>query len=62
VSVEVNKYKRISTNPLAERLRDALVPLFLRKAANDTTNRWIYDYRSDWNTPIGEEREYAQDH
>jgi hypothetical protein len=48
---QINKYKRISTNPLAVRMRDALVPLFLRKAASDTSNRWIYDYQIDWNTP-----------
>jgi 2-polyprenyl-6-methoxyphenol hydroxylase-like FAD-dependent oxidoreductase len=48
---QINKRKRISTNPLAVRMRDAVVPLFLRKAASDTTNRWIYDYRIDWNTP-----------
>src|SRR5207253_194725 len=33
------------------RLRDAFVPLLLRKAASDTTNRWIYDYPVDWGTP-----------
>jgi 2-polyprenyl-6-methoxyphenol hydroxylase-like FAD-dependent oxidoreductase len=49
---EINKHKRISRNPVAVRLRDALVPLFLRKAASDTTNRWIYDYRVDWETPV----------
>lgn len=48
---EVNKHKRISRNPLAVRLRDALVPIFLRKAASDTTNRWVYDYRVDWDAP-----------
>ena len=48
---EINKHKRISTSPLAVRKRDAVVPLFLRKAASDTTNRWLYDYRIDWNTP-----------
>ena len=59
---EVNKYKRISTNPIAVWLRDALVPLFLRKAASDTTNRWIYDYQIDWDVCLGKEREYAQAH
>ena len=47
---QINKHKRISTSPLAVRMRDAVVPLFLRKAASDTTNRWIYDYRIDWTT------------
>ena len=59
---EVNKYKRISTNPIAVWLRDALVPLFLRKAASDTTNRWIYDYQIDWDMCSGRERKYAQAH
>src|SRR5438132_8817697 len=59
---EVNKYKRISTNPIAVRLRDALVPLFLRKAASDTTNRWIYDYQIDWDKSSDRQREYAQAH
>ena len=59
---EVNKYKRISTNPIAVWLRDALVPLFFRKAGSDTTNRWIYDYQIDWDNPSDREREYAQVH
>jgi 2-polyprenyl-6-methoxyphenol hydroxylase-like FAD-dependent oxidoreductase len=59
---EVNKYKRISTNPIAVWLRDALVPLFLRKAASDTTNRWIYDYQIDWDNSSDREREYARAH
>jgi 2-polyprenyl-6-methoxyphenol hydroxylase-like FAD-dependent oxidoreductase len=45
---EINKHKRISTNPLAVRMRDAIVPFFLKKAAGDTTNQWIYDYHVDW--------------
>jgi 2-polyprenyl-6-methoxyphenol hydroxylase-like FAD-dependent oxidoreductase len=49
---QINKHKRVSTNPLAVRVRDAVVPLFLRKAASDTTNRWIYDHHIDWETPI----------
>lgn len=59
---EVNKYKRISTNPMAVCLRDMLVPLFLRKAASNTTNRWIYDYQTDWGTSSNGEREYATAH
>ena len=59
---EVNKYKRISTNPIAVWLRDAFVPRFLRRAASDTTNRWIYDYQVDWDISSGKEREYAQAH
>jgi len=50
----INKHKRISTNPLAVRLRDAIVPHFLKKAAGDTTNRWIYDYHVDWDTPTAD--------
>jgi hypothetical protein len=36
---------------------DALVPVFLRRAASDTTNLWIYEYQIDWNTPAGKEME-----
>jgi hypothetical protein len=39
------------TNPLAVRMRDAIVPFFLKKAASDTTNRWIYDCHVDWHAP-----------
>jgi 2-polyprenyl-6-methoxyphenol hydroxylase-like FAD-dependent oxidoreductase len=49
---EINKHKRVSTNPLAVRMRDAIVPFFLRKAASDTTNAWIYNYQVDWHAPI----------
>jgi hypothetical protein len=48
---EINKHKRISTNPLAVRMRDAIAPFFLKKAASDTTNQWIYDYHVDWHAP-----------
>jgi 2-polyprenyl-6-methoxyphenol hydroxylase-like FAD-dependent oxidoreductase len=48
---EINKHKRISRNPLAVIARDAIVPIFLRKAASDTTNRWLYDHRDAWDTP-----------
>jgi len=36
------------TNPIAISIRDLIVPMFLRKAASDTTNQWIYDYRVGW--------------
>src|SRR5262249_47840145 len=35
-------------NVVAIRMRDLIVPMFLRKASSDTTSQWIYDYHVDW--------------
>lgn len=39
---------RGGSHPIAISIRDLIVPMFLRKAASDTTNQWIYDYRVGW--------------
>jgi 2-polyprenyl-6-methoxyphenol hydroxylase-like FAD-dependent oxidoreductase len=49
---KINKHKRISRNPLAVLARDAVLPMFLRKAASDTSNRWLYDHHVAWDATI----------
>ena len=40
-----------STNGLAIRIRDAVLPFFLKRASS--SNEWIHGYRVDWEEPIG---------
>lgn len=49
---EISKRKKISRNPVAVLARDALLPIFLRKAANDTRVNWLYDHRTRWDEPV----------
>jgi len=44
----INSQKRVSRSRLAIAMRDRMMPFFLRFAANDTSNRWLYDYEIDW--------------
>lgn len=53
---QITKHKTISRNPLAVLLRDAMVPIFLRKAANDTTTNWLYDHRIQWDASSDDPR------
>lgn len=48
---EITKHKTISRNPLAVLARDAVLPMFLRKAATDTRLRWLYDHHIAWDAP-----------
>ncbi len=38
--------RKIARNPVAVMARDALLPMFLRKAATDTTNSWLYNWKA----------------
>jgi 2-polyprenyl-6-methoxyphenol hydroxylase-like FAD-dependent oxidoreductase len=49
---EITRRKTISRNPLSMLARDALLPLFLRRAATDTTTRWLYDIEIPWERPV----------
>jgi len=42
---EINSRKRVTKSRLGMAIRDAMMPLFLRRAASDTRNDWVYGYR-----------------
>ena len=44
----INGQKRVSKSRLAIAMRDRMMPFFLRMAASDTRNAWLYDYVIDW--------------
>ena len=42
---KINSQKRVSKSRVAVAIRDAMLPLFLKRAANDRSNDWLYNYR-----------------
>lgn len=40
----INAQKRVTKSRIGIAIRDALMPLFLRQAAKDTRNDWLYNY------------------
>jgi len=38
---------RVLAKPVGVAIRDALMPLFLRRAAADTRNDWLYNHTID---------------
>ena len=44
----IDKQKRVTTSRVGIAIRDAMLPLFLRKVAGDARHDWIYDYAVPW--------------
>ncbi|WP_448005194.1 FAD-dependent oxidoreductase [Agromyces bauzanensis] len=44
----INKQKRVTKSRLGIAMRDAMLPMFLRKAADDTRNDWLYNHEIAW--------------
>jgi len=42
----IDQQKRVARGRLGIAIRDAMLPMFLRRAAGDTRNDWVYDYRA----------------
>jgi 2-polyprenyl-6-methoxyphenol hydroxylase-like FAD-dependent oxidoreductase len=42
---KINSQKRVSKSRVSVAIRDAMLPLFLKRAANDQSNNWLYNYR-----------------
>ncbi|KQY22272.1 hypothetical protein ASD16_16785 [Cellulomonas sp. Root485] len=40
----INAQKRVTRSRLGVAIRDAMMPMFLRRAANDTRNDWLYNH------------------
>ena len=44
----INKQKRVTKSRLGIAIRDAMLPMFLRKARDDTRNDWLYNHEIAW--------------
>lgn len=44
----IDKQKRVTSNRVGIAIRDAMLPMFLRKAAGDARHDWIYDHAVPW--------------
>jgi 2-polyprenyl-6-methoxyphenol hydroxylase-like FAD-dependent oxidoreductase len=53
---KINSQKRVSKSRVAVAIRDAMLPLFLKRAANDQSNDWLYNYRLTEGHPLGQSR------
>ena len=51
---KINSQKRVSKSRVAVAIRDAMLPLFLRRAANDRSNDWLYNYRVSQGRPLSQ--------
>jgi 2-polyprenyl-6-methoxyphenol hydroxylase-like FAD-dependent oxidoreductase len=51
---KINSQKRVSKSRVAVAIRDAMLPLFLKRAANDRSNDWLYNYRLRERRPLGQ--------
>ena len=51
---KINSQKRVSKSRIAVAIRDAMLPLFLKRAANDRSNDWLYNYRLRESRPLGQ--------
>ena len=48
----INKQKRVTKSRLGIAIRDAMLPMFLRKARDDTRNDWLYNHEIAWDAPV----------
>lgn len=44
---KINGQKRVSQHRVGVAIRDAMLPLFLKRASHDRSNDWLYNYRAD---------------
>ena len=52
----INKQKRVTKSRLGIAIRDAMLPMFLRKARDDTRNDWLYNHEIAWEAGVGGRR------
>lgn len=45
-----------AAGPVTRVVRDAMLPIILRKMTNSKQGKELYDYRIDWDTPVDDER------
>jgi 2-polyprenyl-6-methoxyphenol hydroxylase-like FAD-dependent oxidoreductase len=44
----IDSQKRVTKSRIGMAIRDAMMPVFLRHAANSSRNDWLYNYRTGW--------------
>jgi len=44
----IDSQKRVTKSRIGVAIRDAMMPMFLRHAANSSRNDWLYNYRTGW--------------
>jgi 2-polyprenyl-6-methoxyphenol hydroxylase-like FAD-dependent oxidoreductase len=42
---------KAAANPIARWIRDLMLPFFLKRFANPTSQAWLYSYKVDWDEP-----------
>lgn len=47
-AAKIDKQKRITTGRLGIAIRDALLPMFLRRAAGDHSSDWVFEFDPPW--------------
>ena len=52
----INKQKRVTGSRLGIAVRDAMLPMFLKRARDDARNDWLYNHRVAWGEHTGEGR------
>ena len=52
----INRQKRVTKSRLGIAIRDAMLPMFLRKARDDTRNDWLYNHEIAWEAGVGGRR------
>ena len=50
----INKQKRVTGSRLGIAVRDAMLPMFLKRARDDARNDWLYNHRVAWGEHAGE--------
>jgi 2-polyprenyl-6-methoxyphenol hydroxylase-like FAD-dependent oxidoreductase len=48
----ISDQKKTTDSRLAMAVRDLMLPFFLRRAATDASQSWLYDYHVDWDEPL----------
>jgi len=46
----INRQKRVTKGRLGIAIRDAMMPLFLRRASGNTRNDWLYNHSIEWDS------------
>lgn len=52
----INRRKRVTRSRLGIAIRDAMLPMFLKTARDDTRNDWLYNHEVRWDAAVGGRR------
>ena len=48
----IDSQKRVTKSRLGIAIRDWMMPRFLKNAADDTRNDWLYNHEIPWERPV----------